>query len=236
MYPSVCIYLSTLANTCPIICAGLLRIISCILLRQTQLDALSLLGLYYPELVVCQAMDYLDSLRSLGQWLTDAAIGRQTAPSPLAPYSSSYPKQKSKNRWATLTPSPFLLSNLYLHALLNIVFSPALNKMELIPPLHQKSHSWDFGHSPFFSSIKIKSSSRLACFILLATTWQIRLVSDLSWMRKGCLLHTKYLVMGPTPALPRQLECTVTSQRQRSLAMFIVGRWKKSPVGISFSP
>lgn len=58
-------------------------ICSCILHRHMQLCALSLLGLYHPKLVVCQAMDYVDSLRSLGQWLTDAAIGRQTAPPPL---------------------------------------------------------------------------------------------------------------------------------------------------------
>lgn len=146
---------------------------------------------------------------------------------------------KFQTRCATLTPSPFLLSNCVLclpstciHYLTSF-FSPATNRMDSFLPSTNISSLGFLAIRLSSPLLKIKSSSRLACFILLASSWRI-LVPDLSQMRKSRLLHTNP-VMGSTTALPRQVECTVTSQRQSGMAMFIVGRWKKLPVGISFS-
>lgn len=150
----------------------------CILHRQMQLCALSLLGLYHPRLVVCQAMDYVGSLRSLGQWLTDAAIGRQTGPPPY-PHIHPVNRCKFQTRCATLTPSPFLLSNCVLClpstciTLLNIVFSPATNKMDSFLPSTNISFLgfWQFA----FLLLYLKSSHLpgLPALFLLASTWRI---------------------------------------------------------------
>lgn len=112
-------------------------------------------------------------LRSLSQWLTDAAIGKSDRP-----HIHPVNRCKFQTRCATLTPSPFLLSNcvLCLPSTCIHYLTSSFPQLQIrwihFSPL-PKSHSWDFGNSHFFSSIKIKSSSRLACFILLATTWRI---------------------------------------------------------------
>lgn len=118
----------------------------------------------------------------------------------------------------------------FLHAyILNIAFSP------IFPSFNQPTnHLWPF--VSLLHLLKSRSPSKLACFILLATWWR-RPVPRLC-KRKNMsgirLLRTNPL-MGPTLILPKQLACTVISQRPRSMAMFIVGRWKESFSGVSFS-
>lgn len=160
-------------------------------------------------------------LKRSSQWLTLLELeGRSPSPT-----SSIQPMPIIiRTRYATLTPSSFLLCTAlvptsYLHAYLTWPF----------PQLFDRGESTNKSSLPFRQSsplIKIRSPSKLACFILLAT-WrrgpmtghcQRKTMSEIR-------LHTNPL-MGPTLKLPRQLACTVISQRPRSMAMFIVGRWK----------
>lgn len=108
-----------------------------------------------------------------------------------------------------------------LHAYLISPFPPIFPLFK--PPAN---HLLRFRRS--YPLIQLRSPSKLACFIWLAT-WRRTPVASLCQRKKVSrirLLHTNPPI-GPTMTLPKQLACTVISQRPRSMAMFIVGRWKK---------